>query len=282
MTDARAQPSAVTLVIYPGAAAAGAPARTLELTQPAPPGRASPTSRSTTACTPPRCEALGASGKTGRSAPVTFRVDTVAPQPALTRSRRRRRHERQHSRVLRLGRHVRRATRRRSACSSTPGSATPARRWPASPRAARARPSPCPRPSALPVGTYTARAEQQDGAGNTGRSAPRTFAVTSTAAAATYRDAVMADAPRAYWRLGEASGTARRRPDRLRQHRRLPGLARARPGRHRARGAEHGDGARRLQRLRARADLGQPQPDGGAEPRDLDPAGRASRRARRR
>ena len=36
---------------------------------------------------------------------------------------------------------------------------------------------------------------------------PRTFAVTSTATAATYRDAVMADAPRAYWRLGEASGT---------------------------------------------------------------------------
>ena len=31
--------------------------------------------------------------------------------------------------------------------------------------------------------------------------------MTSTAAAATYRDAVMADAPRAYWRLGEASGT---------------------------------------------------------------------------
>ena len=58
------------------------------------------------------------------------------------------------------------------------------------------------------MGTYTARAEQQDGAGNTGRSAARTFAVTSTATAATYRDAVMADAPRAYWRLGEASGTS--------------------------------------------------------------------------
>ena len=62
--------------------------------------------------------------------------------------------------------------------------------------------------SALAVGTYTARAEQQDGAGNTGRSAARTFAVTSAAGAATYRDAVMADAPRAYWRLGEAAGTA--------------------------------------------------------------------------
>ena len=33
--------------------------------------------------------------------------------------------------------------------------------------------------STLPVGTYTARAEQVDAAGNTGRSTARTFAVTS-------------------------------------------------------------------------------------------------------
>jgi Bacterial Ig-like domain len=61
--------------------------------------------------------------------------------------------------------------------------------------------------SALPVGTYTARAEQVDAAGNTGRSVARTFAVTSAVPAANLRDAMMADAPRAYWRVGEASGT---------------------------------------------------------------------------
>ena len=61
--------------------------------------------------------------------------------------------------------------------------------------------------SALPVGTYTARAEQGDAAGNTGHSPSRTFAVTSTAPASAYRETVLADAPRGYWRLGEGGGT---------------------------------------------------------------------------
>ena len=59
---------------------------------------------------------------------------------------------------------------------------------------------------ALAPGTYTARAEQTDGAGNTGQSA----AVTFTAAApdlTAYRSVVLADGPSAYWRLGETSGT---------------------------------------------------------------------------
>jgi hypothetical protein len=56
--------------------------------------------------------------------------------------------------------------------------------------------------SPLVAGTYTARAEQQDAVGNVGRSASVTFAVGSG-----YRSAVIADAPRGYWRLGEASGT---------------------------------------------------------------------------
>ena len=58
--------------------------------------------------------------------------------------------------------------------------------------------------SNLAVGTYTARAEQGDAAGNAGRSPARTFAVTSSAPVSGYRETVMADAPRAYWRLGEA------------------------------------------------------------------------------
>ena len=59
---------------------------------------------------------------------------------------------------------------------------------------------------ALAPGTYTARAEQTDNAGNTGQSA----AVTFTAAApdlTAYRSVVIADEPSAYWRLGETSGT---------------------------------------------------------------------------
>jgi len=62
-------------------------------------------------------------------------------------------------------------------------------------------------PSAsLENGTYTARAAQVDAAGNAGHSARSTFvvdAITTTA----YRDTVLADTPRGYWRLGEASGT---------------------------------------------------------------------------
>ena len=50
--------------------------------------------------------------------------------------------------------------------------------------------------------TYTARAEQSDSAGNVGQSAPTTFTIPSD-----YRAAVMADNPRAYWRLGEQTGT---------------------------------------------------------------------------
>lgn len=58
---------------------------------------------------------------------------------------------------------------------------------------------------ALAVGTYTARAD--DGAGNVGLSAANTFEVTATTPGSSYPDEVMADSPRAYWRLGETSGT---------------------------------------------------------------------------
>ncbi|MDQ3889734.1 MAG: Ig-like domain-containing protein, partial [Actinomycetota bacterium] len=55
----------------------------------------------------------------------------------------------------------------------------------------------------LQEGAYTAVAEQSDRAGNRGRSEPVTFTVVKS-----YRDEVMIDSPRAYWRLGESSGTS--------------------------------------------------------------------------
>ncbi len=61
--------------------------------------------------------------------------------------------------------------------------------------------------TALAEGTYTARAEQADVAGNTGASAAATFGVAgSPPPPADYRAAVMSDSPRAYWRFGETSG----------------------------------------------------------------------------
>jgi hypothetical protein len=57
---------------------------------------------------------------------------------------------------------------------------------------------------ALPDGTYTAQLEQLDAAGNLGKSAAVTYTVS---AAKPYPAAVFADAPLAYWRLDEASGT---------------------------------------------------------------------------
>jgi hypothetical protein len=67
----------------------------------------------------------------------------------------------------------------------------------------------------LAPGTYTARAEQRDGADNVGHSAAVPFTITSheppppppPGGDETYAEAVRADAPRGYWRLGEASGT---------------------------------------------------------------------------
>jgi hypothetical protein len=62
------------------------------------------------------------------------------------------------------------------------------------------------RAAALADGTYTARAEQSDAAGNTGWSKPATFNVTASG----YAAEVEADAPAAYWRLGEANGPVAR------------------------------------------------------------------------
>ena len=207
VTDAAGAPQEVTLSIYAGADAAGTPARILELTQAGAVWSGEPDDALEDGIYTAQVEVVGASGKTGKSAPVTFRVDTVAPQPALT--------------APADGAATSDSTPAFSGSAGTAGgdstqvrvlvyaglsdSGTPVASLTTNRSGGAFSVSAT---SALPVGTYTARAEQQDGAGNTGRSATRTFAVTSTAAAATYRDAVMADAPRAYWRLGEAGGTA--------------------------------------------------------------------------
>ena len=198
---------AVTLRIYPGSAVAGAPARTLELTPAGAIWSGEPDEDLDDGVYTAQVEAAGADGKTGTSTPVTFRVDTSAPQPALTAPA--------NGAATSDGTPAFAGSAGTAAGDSTQvrvfvyaglsDSGSPVASLTASRSGAAFSVAPA---SALPVGTYTAHAEQQDGAGNTGRSSPRTFAVTSTAAAATYRDAVMADAPRAYWRLGEANGTS--------------------------------------------------------------------------
>ena len=56
----------------------------------------------------------------------------------------------------------------------------------------------------LAEGIYALRAEQSDSAGNVGYSSgPHAFTIGTS-----YRDAVLADAPDAFWRLGENSGSA--------------------------------------------------------------------------
>ncbi len=60
----------------------------------------------------------------------------------------------------------------------------------------------------LAPGSYTAQAEQGDAAGNVGRSTSVAFTVgAANPSPVSYADAVRSDAPRAYWRLGELSGT---------------------------------------------------------------------------
>lgn len=60
----------------------------------------------------------------------------------------------------------------------------------------------------LGPGVFTARALQEDAAGNTGSSAPVTFTIGQvTPPAGSYDEVVLGDDPVGYWRLGESSGT---------------------------------------------------------------------------
>jgi hypothetical protein len=61
---------------------------------------------------------------------------------------------------------------------------------------------------ALALGTYTARAEQSDLAGNVGVSNTTFFTVVAPPPLPPYAAEVNADSPSGYWRLGESSGTS--------------------------------------------------------------------------
>ncbi len=61
-------------------------------------------------------------------------------------------------------------------------------------------------PSPLVPGTYTARVEQSDEAGNLGLSDASTFTVASTPVVSRYRNLLMSDDPVGYWRFGELRG----------------------------------------------------------------------------
>ena len=144
---------------------------------------------------------------TGRSVPATFTVDTTAPAPTLTAPA-------AGSQVASptptftgtasTGSGDQRSVTLRvyagSAAQGTPvqsltATADPAGAWSA-------------QSAALPDGTYSAQAEQLDQALNAGLSAPSTFTLLAPASppALLYRTAVLADGPRAYWRLGETAG----------------------------------------------------------------------------
>ena len=60
----------------------------------------------------------------------------------------------------------------------------------------------------LAEGSFTVQAEQRDAAGNVGLSAAVAFTIAlPTSGPHAYADSVRADAPRGFWRLGEATGT---------------------------------------------------------------------------
>ncbi|MBN1529698.1 MAG: metallophosphoesterase [Thermoleophilaceae bacterium] len=200
------QPEAVSVDVYSGGSPAGTPVQTVALEKSGVSWTGEPAEELDDGVYSARAT-VTAAGRTGTSAAVAFRVDTAPPAPVLS--------------VPASGSSTSDGTPLFSgSAGNAAGDATQVRvlvfaglsdtgtplATASGPRSGAA--FAVSAATALPVGTYTARAEQQDGAGNTGRSAPVTFAVTSTAAAATYRDAVMADAPRAYWRLGEPSGTS--------------------------------------------------------------------------
>ena len=263
----------VTLRLYAGTSAAGSPLTTIALARAGDTWSGEPGAGLGDGTYTAQAERVGA-GKAVKSAAVTFRVDTTAPQvslstpgiggstsdssPVFTGSA---------GSAAGDSLQVRAFVYSGLTDTGTPVGTFTGNRSGAS-FAFKAG-------STLPVGTYTARAEQVDAAGNTGRSTARTFAVTSTAPAADLRDTMMADTPRAYWRLGEAGGTAA--ADRRRSRTPAPTSGVwlwARPAW--CPRPEHRDCARRRRRHGARAQLRQSQPDGGAVARGVDQAVRAS------
>lgn len=198
--------STVTVKVYAGTVASGTPATTLTTTR-------SGSSWSVTPGTPladgtwtAQAEQSNADGTVGRSTPSTFSVDTAAPAVTLT--------------APSTGTTTADSTPELAgAAGAAPGDAAVVQveihagtdlsgslvqslsatrvggAWSTSA-------SP-----ALANGTYTAVARQGDTAGNAGVSTTSTFTVDAPPPqASTYRSEVMADGPRAYWRLGESGG----------------------------------------------------------------------------
>lgn len=196
------QPS-ITVKVYAGSAAAGTPLQTLSATAAADGSFAVEASAALVGGTyTAQAEQADAAGNVGRSTANTFTVlDTTAPFVALS--------------APAEGSSTTDATPTFAGTAGTaPGDATsvtvnvyagtiaigaPVRALAAT-RAADGSFAVEAAP-ALALGTYTAQAEQTDAAGNTGFSSTRTFTLLG------YQDVVRADAPRAYWRLGEKSGT---------------------------------------------------------------------------
>ncbi len=126
--------------------------------------------------------------------------------------------------------------------------------------------------SPLADGTYTAQAEQDDTANNTGTSTPTTFSVSSAPPpTSTYRAMCSRTSPSAYWRLGEASGTVAA-DEAEHEQRRLPKRGHARPDGRAPRRCEHGRFLRRRQRHRQRAPLELPERDHRGHDRGLGQA----------
>ena len=195
----------VVVRVYAGAAASGSAVQTVEATRSGAAWTSGASGPLPDGVYTARAEQAGAGGAIARSAAVTFTVDTTAPQVSLA--------------APPGGSSVATPTPTfAGTAGNAPGDSGQVRvevfRGPvdsgtpvaviSTVRSAAAFSTTA--QSNLAVGTYTARAEQSDAAGNTGRGPARTFAVTSSAPVSGYRETVMADAPRAYWRLGEASG----------------------------------------------------------------------------
>jgi hypothetical protein len=195
----------VTMTIYAGSSATGTPVQTLTA------GRgaggaysidASPLAQGTYAAQSAQADAAG---NTGRSPPSTFTVDTAAPTVTLTSPAN--------------GSSTSDTTPTFSGAAGTaPGdvasvtvsvytgssaAGTPVQTLNVAPGAGGAYSADV---SPLGEGTYTAQSAQTDAAGNAGRSTANTLAITSVPAAG-YRNLVMAEGPRGYWRLGERTGS---------------------------------------------------------------------------
>jgi hypothetical protein len=196
----------VTVKVYAGSTASGTPLQTLQATAAAGSWSVAADAALADGAYTAQAEQADDSGNVGRSSPRTFTVDTAPPAVTLTSPA--------------SGSTAGATPTFAGAAGTAPGDAsaitvrvyggTAATGTPVQTLQAQAAGGSWSATATAPLagGTYTARAEQSDAAGNTGLSAPTTFSVGTAPPppAVDYRAVVMADSPRGYWRLGEASG----------------------------------------------------------------------------